>query len=272
MVHFIPMKQYKHIFYLIGFLILLIVVGYLLAQSSWNVVMDTLTATVTPSPAPTRITETPQASAPIDLTEYEFPNSIDPAKQYLFYLHGKIIEDQGIPAISPEFGEYEYVAILEKLREHGFVVISEQRVRNTDGEKYARKITAQITNLLEAGVPGQNITVVGASKGAGIAIYVSHFLGNEDVNFVIMAICHPDEVEHLKQNRIFLYGNVLSMYDFADDSAGSCEELFSLSADNGGLSRHKEIVLIVGTGHGVLYKPLDEWILPAVDWATENTD
>jgi len=30
------------------------------------------------------------------LAKYEFPDSIDPDKRYMFYLHGKIIEDQGI--------------------------------------------------------------------------------------------------------------------------------------------------------------------------------
>jgi hypothetical protein len=269
------MKQYKQIFYLIGFLILLIVVGYLLADSSWNIVMDTLTATEvpSPSPAPTPNEATPQASHPSEFTEYEFPHAIDPAKQYLFYLHGRIIEEQGVSAVSPEFGAYEYEAILEKLRRHGFVVISEQRPKNTEGVEYANRVTEQITTLLNAGVPAKNITVVGASKGAGIAVYISHFLANEEINFVIMGICHPDEVEGLKQQQISLYGNVLSIYDSADyEFAGSCEELFSFSEANGGLSRHDEIVLNIGTGHGILYKPLDEWILPTVQWANKNAD
>jgi hypothetical protein len=80
----------------------------------------------------------PTTFAP-ESTSYAFPISIDPTKQYLFYLHGKIIEDQGIPAISPEFGEYQYEAILDKLSSFGFVVISEQRPKNTDGIAYARK-------------------------------------------------------------------------------------------------------------------------------------
>ena len=154
-----------------------------------------------------------QHSPTPDLSRYAFPDRIDPAKQYLFYLHGKIIEDQGIPAVSPEYGEYEYEAILEKLNGYGFVVISEQRSKNTDGLAYASKVTEQVTALLNAGVPAKNITVVGASKGAGIAVYVSHFLENEGINFVIMAICHPDSIEAFKQNQIFLYGNVLSIYD-----------------------------------------------------------
>jgi hypothetical protein len=184
----------------------------------------------------------------------------------MLYLHGKIIEDQGIPAISPEYGEYEYEAILGRLSGYGFVLISEQRQKNTDGVAYAKRIIEQVATLLDAGVPAKNITVVGASKGAGIAIYVSHYLENKEVNFVIMAICHPDEVEALKQGQIFLYGNILSIYDSADEFAGSCQELFSFS-EGKGISRHDEIVLSIGTGHGILYQPLDEWIIPTVQWA-----
>lgn len=56
---------------------------------------------------------------------YVFPVAIDPTQRYMFYLHGRIIEDQGIPAVSSEYGTYEYEAILEKLASHGFTMISE---------------------------------------------------------------------------------------------------------------------------------------------------
>ena len=187
-------------------------------------------------------------------------------KQYMFYLHGKIIEDEGIPAISPEYGEYEYQEILEKLEGYGIVVISEQRAKYTDADAYARKITEQITSLLEAEVPAKNITVVGASKGAWITVYISHLLENEEVNFVIMAICHPDNLEAFKQDQITLVGNILSIYDSADELAGSCQELFSIS-EGKGISKYEELILNIGTGHGILYKPLEEWIIPVVEWA-----
>ena len=126
---------------------------------------------------------TPQLSPTFDISKYSFPESVDSTKHYLFYLHGKIIEDQGIPAVSPDYGEYEYQAILEKLSSYGFVVISEQRGKNTDSMEYAKKITEQVTTLLKAGVPAKNITIVGASKGAGITIFVSHLLENEEYEF-----------------------------------------------------------------------------------------
>jgi hypothetical protein len=211
-------------------------------------------------------TPTPSTTPPIFESTYAFPEQIDPGQFYLFYLHGKIIEDQGIPAISPDFGEYQYFEILERLSGYGFDVISEQRSKNTDSLEYANKIASQVKELLAAGVPAKNITLVGASKGAGIVIYVSHLLENEAINFVFLAICHPDTVEAFKQAQIHLYGNVLSIYDSSDVLAGSCQALFEFS-EGKGLTRHEEIVLTVGTGHGILFQPLDEWVLPTIHWA-----
>jgi len=185
----------------------------------------------------------------------------------MFYLHGQIIEDQGPAAVSPVFGAYEYVAILEALRSHGFVVISEQRSGGTDVDTYAQKVLSQVRLLLNSNVPPGNITVVGASKGGYIAATVSHLLDDPMVNYVLMGVCHPNMVADWKRRQISLHGNVLAIRDAADDIAGSCQELFDISTGKG-LGRSQEIVLEVGTGHGILYKPLDEWILPAVEWAT----
>ena len=219
------------------------------------------------SPTNTNPSTVPHDSppSPFELSNYAFPDAIDPAKQYLFYLHGKIVEDQGIPAISPDYGEYQYGAILEAFGSYGFQVISEQRPKDTDGVKYASRVSQQVAALLNAGVPAGNITVVGASRGAGITIYVSHYL-EEEINYVLLAICHPDRVASLVQGGISLHGNVLSIYDSVDEYAGSCQELFAFS-EGKGISRHDEIVLEIGTGHGVLYQPLDEWIIPVVEWA-----
>lgn len=216
------------------------------------------------SPIPSSTVSQPSlASEPVS---FEFPDTVDPVKRYLFYLHGKIIEDQGIPAISPDYGEYEYQAILEKLSSYGFVVISEQRPKNTDPIEYAKRVSDQVAVLLNSGVTANHITIAGASKGAWITVYISHFLGNDELNYVIMAICHPDVLADFKQGHIFLHGNVLSIYDSVDEWAGPCQELFSLS-EGKGISAYDEIVLHIGTGHGILYKPLDEWITPLIQWA-----
>jgi hypothetical protein len=145
-------------------------------------------------------------------------------------------------------------------------VISEARPKNTDVDKYAERVVGQVVQLLNARVPPKNINVVGASKGGFIVVIISNLLKNEEINYILLSSCSPDNIKYWIQNDIFLYGNVLSIYDSADTVASSCQEFFSSSVGKG-LARHNEIVLHLGTGHGVLYKALDDWILPVVDWA-----
>lgn len=216
---------------------------------------------------PVTPTALPASDSGLFLSMYVFPVSIDPTKRYMFYLHGRIIEDQGIPAVSSDYGTYEYEAILEKLASHGFTMISEQRQKNTDGMKYAERVSGQVTELLNAGVPAKNITVVGASKGAAIAIAISDMLANQGLNYVLMGTCDSETVHLYEKKNIYLYGNVLTIRDATDELSGSCQELFMFSV--GKIARHEELVLNIGTGHGILYKPLDEWILPTVQWAEQ---
>jgi hypothetical protein len=248
---------------LIFLLAMLILSGCASAKPTITIAPTTIPETLMPM-ATLQLTVTPMAAS--EFSAYAFPVSIDPSKKYLFYLHGKIIEDQGISAMSPDYGEYEYEAILKKLAGYGFVVISEQRPKNADERKYAERVAGQVTELLKVGVPAKNVTVIGASKGAGIALFISYLLKNEEINFVVMGTCDPDTVRSLKQNNIFLYGYVLAIRDSVDELSGSCQELFAFS-EGKGLARHDEIILNVGTGHGILYKPLDEWLVPAVKWA-----
>ena len=52
----------------------------------------------------------------------------------------------------------------------------------------------------------------------------------------------------------------------SNEFTGSCQELFTFS-EGKGISRYDKVVLNIGTGHGILYKPLDEWITPLIQWA-----
>ena len=232
-------------------------------------------ATPTPSIQAISVKSTPIATSTnleptptLDLSAYAFPDTIEPMQRYLFYLHGKIVEDQGLPAIDPIYGEYEYGAILEKLHSSGFVVVSEVRSKGTDVNDYANRVVMQIRALLTGGVPAGNITVVGASKGAWIVILISDSMANPAINYVLLAIYTPDTVKEMIDGKETLSGNVLSIYDSVDTLAGSCQDLFTYS-EGKGLSSHAEIVLHVGTGHGVLYKPLVEWIDPTIQWAEQ---
>lgn len=194
----------------------------------------------------------------------DVPEKIDVRARYLFYLHGRIIEDKGARAVHERHGVYEYEKILETFKAAGFVVISEARAKDMDVGQYAAKVVAQINALLKAGVAPRAVTVVGASKGSGIAMHVSSLLKHKDVNFVIMAGCGE---QTLKNPALNLYGRVLSIYDASDEGVGTCKSLFARSE---GLNQRKEIEINLGLGHGFLYRPHKEWIEPAVEWAKQS--
>ena len=189
------------------------------------------------------------------------PSVIEPDARYLIYLHGAIIETQGIRPTHPRFGVYEYEKILQTLAERGFVVISEVRPAGTDGMVYATKVVEQVRELLAAGVPPDHVTVVGFSKGGGIAIAASSMLADDDLNFVFMAACNPWLDDHPE---IVPRGRLLSLREASDELMGTCDGLFARSP-----SQHvqREIVLHVGGGHGAFYRPHPEWVDPIVEWA-----
>ena len=194
------------------------------------------------------------------------PPNIDSTQKYIFYLHGRIIEKQGIRPVSEKYGVYEYEKILRSLAITGIDVISEQRPKNTDPLMYANKIVAQIDTLLNNGVSLKNITIIGASKGAGIAVFVSSLIKNSELKFVLLAICNDEMAEYWNENGIKLWGRILYIYDNADEIAGSCKDYID-SLKSEGLTDYKEIEVKLGLGHGLLFSPLKEWVQPALEWA-----
>ena len=184
----------------------------------------------------------------------------DPGSHYLFYLHGRIVEEQGAAAKHPEFGPYEYAAIVQQFKDSGFVVVSEMRRRNTDVSVYADSVARQVRRLLDAGVPASHIAVVGASKGAGIAMLVSTRV-TTPVRYVLLANCNEYALKTLAPR---LNGDVLSIYEESDSLGRSCRQIFAQSP---GLVRSGEIRLQTGLKHGFIYRPLAAWVGPAIGWA-----
>ncbi len=191
----------------------------------------------------------------------DVPEKIDTKAKYLFYLHGAIIETKGIRPTSLKHGVYEYEKIVETLKNKGFIVISEARKEAVHTGRYAQKIALQVEKLLKAGVPPSHITVVGASKGGMIAMQLSTILGNKEINYVLLASCV--EAAYYRYD-IALSGNILSIYDEKDQLVISCKKFIDKSP---AVANYKEIVLKVGTGHGMLYRPIKEWVEPTVKWA-----
>lgn len=194
------------------------------------------------------------------------PKEVDRSKKYLFYLHGGIVQEQGINAVSKDFGAYEYLKILDTLSSYGYYVISEARPKGTDEVEYAEKVSGQIDTLFNHGVSAENIVVVGASLGAYIAVEIANKLRNSNINYAILAFCNEHNLNYYSKYRKELCGNFLSIYESTDQKK-SCDDLLNVKHCKSG---YKEIKLNMGNGHGFIFKPYKEWIHPLVEWINEK--
>ena len=190
----------------------------------------------------------------------DVPESPEPTKIYLIYLHGRIIENYGPRPTDSRYGLYDYPAVLEALSSRGAVVISAQRPPETDMNSYAGVVVSQVEELIDRGVPPENIVVAGFSKGGGIAMRVSSFLRRPQVRFVLLAACPGGPTAP----QIRLTGHVLSVYEASDTLAGSCKPLSDQPEKP---QSFKEIRISTGKLHGAFYMPLRVWVDPVLDWA-----
>jgi len=194
----------------------------------------------------------------------DLPTTINQSGKYIFFLHGNIVEEKGVAsARSKKFGFYEYKKILKVLAQQDFTVISEARDDDTKIQGYAKKIAGQVGSLIDNGVPPNNITVAGFSKGGKITLVTSSLINNKLVNYVVLAGCIRKTKQFIEKFNLDLKGRVLSIVDYRDDTFSSCEDMFNRSS--AGLE-HKELILKDGGGHGVFYTPKDIWIKPMIDW------
>lgn len=194
----------------------------------------------------------------------DVPREVDTKARYLFYISGYIVEAGNRRPTSPKFGVYEYEQMLETFKQRGFVVISEARKQSPEIEPYAAKVAEQVRRLLKAGVPPQNITVVGASQGSWIAMLASTYLKSPGLNFVAIGACAADDG---LLRLVDLHGNVLFISERTDLPA-SCQRF---RADATGLGEYKEIETNTGQRHGFLYRPMKEWVEPTIAWARAHS-
>ncbi len=180
--------------------------------------------------------------------------------KHIFYLHGRIVEQQGKNAFSETFGKYELDSIIATLRFENTVVHYEIRKDNVDPKIYALKISKQIDSLITLGIKPTNITVVGASKGAIIASEISD-LNTNPINYVLLA--GNNEFQEQNNNWKF-HGQVLCIYDLTDHIAGKNYDYWKERENY--TTKFEQIELKTNLGHGFLYKPLDAWVTPTKKW------
>ncbi len=183
--------------------------------------------------------------------------------KHIFYLHGMIIEVQGINAVSPQFGPYEYTIIVDSLKAIAAKVHAEVRTENTDFYEFGKKISKQIDDLIVKGVAPSDITVIGASKGGMIAMYISDMNVNK-VNYVLLGSSSDYTRKTFDWN---LHGNILGIYEKSDTVAGNNYQYWIDKSTNA--SKFEQLQINTGLGHGFLYTPNKAWLNPAKEWMTQ---
>lgn len=198
----------------------------------------------------------------------DVPETVDPAKRYLIYLHGAWPESHALSEPHPKRGLFAYDKILAALAARDFEVISELRREKTNPRRYARtRVIPQIAALIEKGVPANRITVAGFSKGGNMVLLLTALAKQPKVNFVNMAGCGKGQFRKaydsfLANDASKMQGRMLSLYDQAETIAGTCEEAAKLAPR----LQMTEEVLKIGAGHGSFYSPNPAWVDRISSW------
>jgi pimeloyl-ACP methyl ester carboxylesterase len=190
--------------------------------------------------------------------------------RHLIYLHGRIVQEQQIKRPRhPEFGYYELEKILDTFRSRGFVVSGEIRPKSASVSDSADRVVQQVRKLLESGVPARDVTVVGASMGAEIALLASARLQNPDVRFGVLGACLSETAKTLlAEEGKAPSGHLLAIREASDEFTKTCTP-WSDDTRFGASLIASEIVLHTGLRHGFLYRPLPEWVTPVIAWADD---
>lgn len=186
--------------------------------------------------------------------------------RYIFFLHNRFLETHDLNESHPEYGKTEYLEIIEEFKDNGFTVISEQINGNVNAHEYATLVTALIDSLIQKGVSPKDITVVGTSKGAYIAQYVSTLVNNKDLNFVFIASFRESDLQDIPN--INYCGHILNIYEATDPFGVSAVKRKENSTCY--IEYFKEVESHTGLGHGFLFQPMKEWMQPTMRWAKGN--
>ena len=180
--------------------------------------------------------------------------------KHVFYLHGMIIEVQGVNAVSDVFGPYKYEDIIDSLKSSGYEVHSEVRTTKTDFSAFCNKVSQQVGQLINDGVAPGDISVIGASKGAMMAMQISSST-THPINYILLG-ANSDRTE--KNFDWKLHGRILGIYEQSDTVAGKDYSYWIERSSDA--KEFQQLKINTGLGHGFLYRPINAWLGPAKDW------
>jgi len=187
------------------------------------------------------------------------PTTINPDDKYVFYSHGFIVEGDNQKPVNPRWGEYDFPAIKQSLSDDQYNLIAYHRAKNTNPHQFAVRLASDIKTLVSKGVPFNNITLVGFSRGGAISILTSNLLASDKLNIIILAGCGAFVS---KNQQVSVFGNVHSIYE-TSDGVGSCQHLINRSKK---VTSFQEIAISTGKEHGAFYTPISTWVTPVKAW------
>jgi len=182
----------------------------------------------------------------------------------VIYLHGQIIEEQGINAHSTLFGKYAFEEIIDFLRNTPATVYADVHDSNVHFVHYCQQISNRIDSLILTGIRPNQITVLGASKGGVMAMIISN-MNETPINYIFLG---SNNITIEQENDWSFNGRILGIYDLSDKLAGKPYDHWIEQSPNA--KSFKQVELNTGVGHGFLYKPIDEWLLPTKEWILNN--
>lgn len=198
----------------------------------------------------------------------KLPEQYEPSDKFVFYSHGYIVEGENPTPVEVKngWGLYDFPKVKQALADDRYTLVAIHRKKNTDPFEYAKAQSATIRNMIKNGVPANNITLIGFSRGAFITGLMSNHLADFGVNTVLLAGC--GRLISRKHDDIKVYGHVLSVYEKTDKS-NTCKKLKDKSWQ---VQSFKEIAINTGLSHGAFYRPLPQWILSVKTWMKEKMD
>jgi hypothetical protein len=172
----------------------------------------------------------------------ELPTQLDPQRSYLIFLQG------------PVAGE----PVARGFARRGFEVVTERRRPSSDPLEQARKTFAQVTTLLQSGVPGSRIAVAGYDLGGTAAMIASALIKDPSISYVVLAGCGLDERYERFATQLAdqMAGRMLHLWEKTDPKAESCQYAFSQAPR---LESDEKLLSNIG-GEELFWEPAPFWM------------